>query len=90
MPFTAVLVYALMEVYKAFVPQGSRLRAFIPLVSILLGVVLGVAFYFLFPSYVLAKELPTAAIAGGVSGLAATGGHQALRFMRKEKPPSEE
>lgn len=84
MPFTAILTYALVEIYKAFTPPGSRFRAFIPIISIIIGVTLGIIFYLIFPEYVLAKDLPMAAIAGGMSGLAATGSNQVIKNFGKK------
>ena len=79
------MVYSIIEIYKAFIPCGkNKWHSFIPLISIVLGLGLGIAFYFVFPEYVLSKELPNAVVAGAVSGLAATGGDQI--FKRLSRP----
>jgi len=91
MPITATVVYAIMEVYKSFTKSGSKWRSFIPLLSIILGAAIGISFYLIFPDYVIAKALPVAAMAGAVSGLAASGSHEALKFFNKQTcPPAKE
>ena len=82
MPFTAILTYSLIEFLKAFIPRESKFRSALPLISILIGAIFGSIFYFSFPEHVLSKEFPQAAVAGAVSGLAATGYYQVTKMFK--------
>lgn len=83
MPMVSVLVYSFMEFYKSIVGNRPKLRALIPLNSMFLGALIGTMLYFFIPNIVLMPDIGTAIIFGAISGLGATGCHQAIKQVSK-------
>lgn len=76
-----VLCYLLATGLKAF---GVN-KKYLPTFCGILGGVLGLAAFFAMPDYP-AADLLTASAVGVVSGLAATGGYEALHQLKKGSP----
>ena len=78
------LVFILMEVYEKFVAKDNeKLIRFIPLIALGLGAILGIVFYFAFPSTISASNWFIAILIGGASGLSATGCNQIFKQLKK-------
>jgi len=91
MPLIAVLVYSIMEVFKAFVPRGKeKWHSLIPILSSFCGGLLGLGWYFLSPELALLPNVGTAVVMGVISGLGATGGNQVFKQFQKKASKDEE
>ena len=55
-----------------------------PLISCGIGMLIGVAMYFVLPEFLGATSMMVAIISGAVSGLAATGSNQVLKQLMKQ------
>lgn len=54
-----------------------------PLISCAIGMLIGVALFYIMPEFIGATSLAVAVVSGGVSGLAATGSNQVLKQLLK-------
>lgn len=84
-PAIVAIVYVLIEGYKAIVNGKANCLRFIPLIAAVAGAVLGVVAFYLAPNIILAKDVFTAILVGGASGLAATGTNQIFKQLSKDK-----
>ena len=51
-PVIVAIVYTIMEIYKNYIAKGKeKLIRFIPIIGGILGITLGVLFYFLLPRF---------------------------------------
>ena len=83
-PVIVAVVFALMEIYKKYIAKDNeKLIRFIPLISLGLGALLGIVFYFAFPSTISASNWFIAILIGGASGLSATGCNQIFKQLKK-------
>ena len=83
-PVIVAIVFALMEIYKVYIAKGNeKLIRFIPLIALGLGAILGIVFYFAFPSIISASNWFIAILIGGASGLSATGCNQIFKQLKK-------
>lgn len=83
-PAIVSITYALIEAYKKWIAKGrEKYLAFIPLVALILGGVLGVAIFYIEPSMIIAKDAWCALIVGLASGLSATGTNQVFKQLKK-------
>ena len=83
-PAIVSITYALIEAYKKWFAKGrEKWLAFIPVLSLILGGILGVAIYFIEPTLIIAENEYYALIVGLCSGLSATGGHQVFKQLKK-------
>ena len=83
-PVIVALVFAIMEIYKKYIAKDNeKLIRFIPLIALGLGAILGIVFYFAFPSIVSASNWFIAILIGGASGLSATGCNQIFKQLKK-------
>lgn len=83
-PAIVSITYALIEAYKKWIAKGrEKYLAFIPLVSLILGGVLGVAIFYIEPSLIIAKDVWWALVVGLCSGLSATGTNQVFKQLSK-------
>lgn len=83
-PAIAAIVFLLMEVYKKWIAKGrERFINFIPIIAGVLGLVLGIVFYFAIPSIVAASNVWVAMFIGACSGLSATGCNQIFKQLKK-------
>jgi len=83
-PAIAAIVFLLIEVYKKFIAKGrEKFLNFIPLISGVLGLVLGIVFFYAFPTIIAATNLLGAILIGLCSGLSATGCSQIFKQLKK-------
>lgn len=83
-PVIVAIVFALMEIYKIYIAKGNeKLIRFIPLFALGLGAILGIVFYFAFPTIISASNWFIAILIGGASGLSATGCNQIFKQLSK-------
>ena len=78
-PAIAAIVYWVIAIIKYAVKENETFKRFIPLI----GVILGVAAYYLVPGIVPADNVVVAIIVGGASGLTATGVNQIIKQLGK-------
>lgn len=79
LPCVTALVFAFFEAFKA--ATNGKVNKFIPLLSPIVGAVFAMALFAAAPQYVPADNLGMAALLGAISGLSATGAHQATKHM---------
>lgn len=83
-PVIVAIVFGLMEIYKVYIAKGNeKLIRFIPLIALGLGSLLGIVFYFAFPSIISVSNWFIAILVGGASGLSATGCNQIFKQLKK-------
>lgn len=81
-PIIAAVVYCLMEAAK-IAARTEAFNDYIPLLSIALGALTGVAVFFGLPDLIPAENVLAAAIIGAASGWAATGANQTFKKISK-------
>lgn len=81
-PVIVAIVYAVVEVYKVIF-KSEKAKNIIPVVSGVLGTILGVVFFFAVPSIVPADNALLSAFFGLCSGLTATGSNQIVKQLVK-------
>jgi integral membrane sensor domain MASE1 len=57
----------------------------IPIIAALLGAIIGVVTFYVYPSVLVADNIWQAIIMGGASGLTATGANQVFKQLQKNK-----
>ncbi len=83
-PIIVTLVYGAMELYKKFIPKDKAiLVSIIPLISAILGGLLGILAFYLVPAIIIANNAGIAFIVGVCSGLSATGTNQIFKQFAK-------
>ena len=82
-PAIAVAVYVVMEVLKKAVGETEKFKRLIPLFSLLLGAVFGVACFYFIPTIIPATNVVLAIVIGAASGLSATGTNQIIKQIEK-------
>ena len=82
-PAIATAVYLLIEVLKKAFNNSEKFLRFIPLISLVIGVIAGIICYFFIPSIIPAPNIVVAIIIGGASGLTATGTNQIVKQLSK-------
>ena len=82
-PAIATAVYLLIEVLKKAFNNNEKFLRFIPLISLIIGVIAGIICYFFIPSIIPAPNIVVAIIIGGASGLTATGTNQIVKQLSK-------
>ena len=82
-PAIATAVYFLIEVLKKAFNNSEKFLRFIPLISLVIGVIAGIICYFFIPSIIPAPNIVVAIIIGGASGLTATGTNQIVKQLSK-------
>ena len=83
-PAIMAVVFLLMEVYKKWIAKGrEKFITFIPVISGILGLILGVIFYFALPNMIVAGNVFMAMLIGLCSGLSATGCNQIFKQLKK-------
>lgn len=80
-PIIAAVVYCLMEAAK-IAAKNETFNDYIPLLSLAIGAVTGIAVFFGFPDLIPAENVFAAAIIGAASGWAATGANQTWKKMK--------
>lgn len=93
-PAIVVITYLVCEAYKWVItdkngnPISNKAMAFIPVLSGITGLTLGILCYIFIPQAVASDNIMTAAAIGITSGLAATGVHQVGKQINKLKKSS--
>ena len=82
-PVIATAVYWAVNLIKHAVNGSEKFKRLIPVVSAVLGAVLGIIAYYAAPEIIIADNLFNALIIGGASGLSATGTHQVIKQLIK-------
>ena len=82
-PSIVVIVYSVIAVINQAVNGNEKLKRFIPLISMGLGVILAIIAFYAIPSIIPAENIFAAIIIGGASGLSTTGIHQAFKQLKK-------
>ncbi len=83
-PAIVAIVFLLMEVYKKWIAKGrEKFINFIPVIAGVLGLVLGIVLFYVFPSIVAASNVWVAMLIGVCSGLSATGCNQIFKQLKK-------
>ena len=83
-PVIAALCYLFIELLKRTIQDDSKLKNAYPLISAMLGTVLGVIAFLADLNVVFSDSVMTSSFAGMVSGLSATGGNEIFQRMRKK------
>lgn len=83
-PAIATIVYWIMNIIKYAVQDNEKFKRFIPLISAVLGAVLGLVAYYAVPSIIPAANVCVALLIGGASGLTATGANQVIKQLGKK------
>ena len=84
-PVITILVYCIIELLKQITNDNENFKRFIPITATFLGIILGLIIFFTMPEMSIANNALFAIVAGGMSGLAATGGDQLLKQLQKYK-----
>jgi len=83
-PVIVAVVYGIIELYKKFIAKDKEfLVAIVPLISAILGGLLGILAFYLVPSIIVATNVVTAFLVGLCSGLSATGTNQIFKQFKK-------
>ena len=83
-PVIVSIVYTLMSIYKSYIAKSNeKLIRFIPLIGGLIGIILGITFFYAFPQLIVATNIVTAILVGLASGLSATGCDQIFKQLTK-------
>ncbi len=84
-PAIAVAVYFIIEVLEKAFNNNEKFLRFIPLISLIIGIVAGIICFYFIPSIIPATNVIVAIIIGGASGLTATGTNQIFKQINKGK-----
>lgn len=92
MPAIALIIYAVLSLYHKMVynSKNNVYRRLTPLWALILGILLAIVAYSLFPEIIPVTSLFTAAIMGGICGLSATGLNQLSQQLFDKKEEEEE
>lgn len=83
-PAIISITFFLIELYKKYIVKGKeKLQGIIPIISLVIGGILGVATFFIFPDIIVADNEWVALIVGMASGLSSVGGHQVFKQLKK-------
>ncbi len=82
-PVIATIVYWVINLIKYAVKNNETFKRFIPLLSALLGAILGIIAFYAVPSIIPAQNVCVAILIGGASGLTATGTNQIIKQFGK-------
>ena len=85
MPMIAALCYGFIELLKRLLGRDTRLKKLYTLFSAILGMILGFLTHLVTGDVLMAESLLTAVLTGSAGGLSATGCHELIQRMRKEK-----
>lgn len=88
-PGITLTVYAVIYALRAATGESEKFKRFIPLISLLLGGILGGLASVFAPALVGESNLLTAVLLGGLGGLAATGGNQIFKQLFEKKDDEE-
>lgn len=92
-PAIVMIVYGVTAAINYAVKKKETFQRFVPLISLGLGIALGIVAFYAVPTIIPAENIFTAIVIGGASGLSTTSICQAIKQMKKpvdaEKEPSE-
>ena len=84
-PLIAALCFGFIEVLKRTFRHDEKLKNSYPLISAILGTMLGIVAYVADPTIMVTDSVLTSALAGMASGLSATGGNEIIQRMKQPK-----
>lgn len=82
-PIITAICYGMVEVIKCAFTTNENVKRFLPIISTMLGILLSVIAFYIYPSMIFTDNVLCAVLAGMCSGLSATGGHQAVKQILK-------
>ncbi len=83
-PAIVAIVCGIMQMLKTAI-ANEKFNRFIPLCAVILGAVLGVLMFYVYPSVIPADNVIVALLIGGASGWAATGAYETGKTLKKEE-----
>ena len=89
-PTITLTVYWTINLIKYAVKENETFKRFIPLVSAILGEILGIICFYAVPEIIFSQNVFIALITGGASGLSATGCNQIIKQLGKRESDDEE
>ena len=89
-PVIATIVYWVVNLIKYKVNNSEKFKRLIPIISTVLGAVLGCVAFYIAPSIIIADNILMALIIGGASGLSATGTNQIIKQLGKSEKDKED
>lgn len=85
-PAIVIICYLISEAFKLLVLKREENYKFIPIISGIIGGIIGLLAYYLYPDMILDAENPIVAISIGIiSGLASTGSNQVIKQLIKKE-----
>ena len=84
-PTIMFLCYGLIELIKKTLKNNQTIKNAYPVISAFLGSLFGILTFLTEPDFILTETALGSTLVGMVSGLSATGGHQILKQLKKEK-----
>jgi len=84
-PVIATIVFWTINLIKYTVNNSEKFKRLIPIISAILGSILGCVAFYIAPSVIIADNVLLALIIGGASGLSATGTHQMIKQMSNKE-----
>lgn len=82
-PAIVSIVYGCVDFYKQIINGKERLMRLIPIIAALLGALIGVITFYIYPNILVADNIWQALIMGCASGLTATGANQIFKQLQK-------
>jgi hypothetical protein len=89
-PVIVSIVYGCVDLYKQIINGKEKLMRLIPIIAALLGAIIGVVTFYVYPSVLVVENIWQAIIIGGASGLTATGANQVFKQLNKGKDYEDE
>ena len=83
-PAIVAIVYGILQMLKSVI-ANERFNRFIPLCAVILGAILGVMAFYVYPEIIPADNVIVALFIGAASGWAATGAYETGKKMIAEK-----
>ena len=87
-PAVAALCFGFVELLKHALHNDRKVKNAYPLISTILGTVLGVIVYLVEPSFMATDSLLSSALVGMASGLSATGSNEIIQRIKHKTPNS--
>lgn len=84
-PIITTIVTTIIAIVRYALSNSEKFERFVPLVSLILGAVLGITIFYSMPSTFSATNVVDAIFIGGASGLSATGIHQIVVNSKTKK-----
>lgn len=84
-PAIAFLCYGMIEILKRTLKYNQVIKNIYPLISAFLGSTIGILTFLTTPGLIVSNTPSGSTLIGMMSGLSATGGHQIIKCLKKEK-----